>query len=69
MRAIRELKGRDVGLARPLFALRSLPAWLLRHPVRTAHPDQTVVDAILRGGFVLLEEGPLEMIVGVIGRF
>jgi len=69
MRAIRELKGRDVALARLLFALRSLPAWLLRRPVRTAHPDQTVVDAILKGGFVLLEEGPLEMIVGVIGRF
>ncbi|MFL6199248.1 MAG: hypothetical protein ACJ76J_08740 [Thermoanaerobaculia bacterium] len=69
MRAIRELRGRDVALARPLFALRSLPAWLLRRPVRTAHPDQAVVDAILKGGFVLLEEGPLEMIVGVIGRF
>ena len=43
MRAIRELKGRDIALTRPLFALRSLPAWLLRRPVRTSHPDQRVV--------------------------
>ena len=69
MRAIRELKGRDITLARPLFALRSLPAWLLRLPIRSSHPDQTVVDTILKGGFTLLDEGPLEMIVGVIGRF
>lgn len=69
MRAIRELKGRDVALARPLFALRALPAWLLRRPVRTSHPDQRVMDAILKGGFTLLDEGPLEMVVGVIGRF
>lgn len=69
MRAVRELKGRDVALARPLFALRSLPAWLLRLPIRDSHPDQPVVDAILKGGFSLLEEGPLEMVVGVIGRF
>ena len=69
MRAIRELKGRDVALTRPLFALRSLPAWLLRLPVRSSHPDQRVVDVILKGGFILLDEGPLEMVVGVIGRF
>jgi len=69
MRAIRELKGRDIALARPLFALRSLPAWLLRLPIRNSHPDQRVVDVILEGGFTLLDEGPLEMIVGVIGRF
>ena len=69
MRAIRELKGRDIALARPLFALRSLPAWLLRLPIRSSHPDQPVVDVILKGGFTLLDEGPLEMIVGVIGRF
>lgn len=69
MRAVRELKARDVALARPLFALRSLPAWLLRRPVRTSHPDQRVVAVILKGGFILLDEGPLEMVVGVIGRF
>ena len=67
MRAIRELKGRDVALTRPLFALRSLPAWLLRRPVRSSHPDQPVIDVILKGGFILLDEGPLEMAVGVIG--
>src|SRR5687767_15654058 len=69
MRAIQELKGRDIALTRPLFALRSLPAWLLRRPVRTSHPDQRVVDVILEGGFILLDEGPREMVVGVIGRF
>jgi hypothetical protein len=69
MRAIRELKGRDVVLARPLFALRSLPTWLLRRPVRTSYPDQRVVDVILKGGFTLLDEGPLEMAFGVIGCF
>lgn len=69
MRAIRELKGRDVALARLLFDLRALPAWLLSQPVRTDHPDRRVLDIILEGGFILLEEGPLEMVVGVIGRF
>lgn len=69
MRAIRELKGRDVALASVLFALRSLPAWLLRRPVRTSRPDDRVVDTILKGGFILLDERPLEMAVGVIGRF
>jgi hypothetical protein len=69
MRAIRELKGRDVALASVLFALRSLPARLLRRPVRTSRPDDRVVDTILEGGFILLDEGPLEMAVGVIGRF
>jgi hypothetical protein len=28
-----------------------------------------VMDIILEGGFILLDEGPLEMVVGVIGRF
>lgn len=69
MRAIRELKGRDVALASVLFALRTLPARLLRRPVRTSRPDDRVVDIILEGGFILLDEGPLEMVVGVIGRF
>lgn len=69
MRAIRELKGRDVALASVLFALRTLPARLLGRPVRTSHPDDRVVDVILKGGFILLDEGPLEMVVGVIGRF
>ena len=69
MRAIRELKGRDVALADVLFALRTLPARLLRRPVRTSRPDDRVVDIILEGGFILLDEGPLEMVVGVIGRF
>ena len=69
MRVIRELKGRDVALASVLFALRTLPARLLRRPVRTSRPDDRVVEIILQGGFILLEEGPLEMVVGVIGRF
>lgn len=69
MRAVLELKGRDVALAHLLFALRSLPARLLRRPVRTSRPDDRVVDIILKGGFILLDEGPLEMAVGVIGRF
>lgn len=69
MRAIRELKGRDVALASVLFAMRTLPARLLGRPVRTSDPDDRVVDIILEGGFILLDEGPLEMVVGVIGRF
>lgn len=69
MRAIRELKGRDVALASVLFALRTLPARLLGRPVRTSDPGDRVVDIILEGGFILLDEGPLEMAVGVIGRF
>lgn len=69
MRAIRELKGRDVALAGALMALRTLPAKLLGRPIRDADPDRTVVETILKGGFILLEERPAEMIVGVIGRF
>ena len=69
MRAIRELKGRDVALAGALMALRTLPAKLLGRPIRDADPDRTVVETILKGGFTLLEESPTEMIVGVVGRF
>ena len=69
MRAVRELKGRDVALANVLFALRSLPARLRGLPVRQSRPEDRVVDIILKGGFTLLEEKPFEMIVGVIGRF
>lgn len=69
MRAVRELKGRDVALAGALMALRTLPAKLLGRPIRDADPDRTVVETILKGGFTLLEESPTEMIVGVVGRF
>lgn len=69
MRAIRELRGRDVAVANILFALRALPANLFEHPVRRPQPEDRVVDIILNGGFTLLEEKPFEMVVGVIGRF
>ena len=69
MRALRELRERDVALARPLLAVRYLPAALMGRPMRRTDPDRTVVETILKGGFILLEERPAEMIVGVIGRF
>lgn len=69
MKAVGELKGRDVALAGVLMGLRTLPAKLLGRPIRDADPDRTVVETILKGGFTLLEESPAETLVGVIGRF
>jgi len=53
---------------RALFALRSLPGLLSRHPRKKALG--TTMDALLRNGFVLMGERPgEELLVGVAGRF
>jgi hypothetical protein len=67
MAALRSLTAREVPVLVALMALRSLPAVLTgrrRHPRRG-----TIVEGFLKGGFVLLDERPDELVVGAVGRF
>jgi hypothetical protein len=70
-RAIHELTGDELRLARPLFWLRALPARLLGRRVATrTQTHQTVLQTVLAGGFVLLDDQPdREIALGTIGRF
>jgi hypothetical protein len=68
-RAVREVTGGEIGLARLLFAIRAVPARLLGRPVPERAYDRRILDAITAGGFLILEDAPDEVIVGVIGKF
>lgn len=68
-RAVREVTGGEIGLARLLFALRAVPARLLGRPIPERAYDRRILDAITAGGFLVLEDAPDEVIVGVIGKF
>ena len=70
-RAIHELTGDELRLARPLFWLRALPARLLgRRVPNRSRSQQPVLQAVLNGGFVLLHDQPeREVALGTIGRF
>ena len=70
MRAVWSVTVREIPLAGVLFRIRSLPARLLRRPL----PDRDVNRPILEvstggGGFIVLEQGPTEVVLGVVGRF
>jgi hypothetical protein len=67
MAAVRSLTAREVPVLVALMALRSLPR-LLRGRRRPAR-DGTILEAFLRGGFVVLAERPHELVVGAVGRF
>jgi hypothetical protein len=64
--AARSLGSREVPLARVLMALRTLPA---RVRGERRESDAPILDAMLRGGFVLLDERPDELVLGAVGRF
>lgn len=68
-RAVREVTGGEIALARLLFAIRSLPALLLRRPVPDREDRRRVVDTMIAGGFILLSDEPDAMVLGVVGRF
>lgn len=67
--AVRALDMGGSPLIRGLFALRSLPAFLAGRR-RSGNELGTSMDALLRGGFVLLaEHAPREIVLGLAGRF
>ena len=67
MAALRSLTAREVPVLVALMAVRTLPARLMgRHRGR---PSGTILEGFLRGGFVLLDERPDELVVGAVGRF
>lgn len=68
-RAVREVTGGEIALARLFFTLRAVPARLLRKPIPERSYDRRVLDAITAGGFLVLLDTPDEVIVGVIGKF
>lgn len=68
-RAVREVTGREIALARPFFALRAVPALLLRKPIPERAYDRRILDAMTAGGFRVLSDTPDEVVVGVIGKF
>ena len=69
-RALREVTVGEVRFLRGLMALRALPAVLAGRPRRWDGAGTPVLEAALRGGFVLLADEPgRELVAGVIGRF
>lgn len=68
-RAVREVKGREIALARLLFGIRLLPGRLLGRRMPERDYERTILDTALAGGFILLSESPDEIVLGVIGQF
>jgi hypothetical protein len=64
LRAVRELRGREVPLTGVLMALRRLPARKLPRP-----SQGPLLAQMERGGFVLLTERADEVVLGIAGRF
>jgi hypothetical protein len=73
--ALRRVTADEIPLLGVLFAMRRLPGRLLGRPARTAAGEAArgdrgpLLEDILRSGFVLLEEGGREVVVGIVGRF
>ena len=69
-RALREVTAGEIRFLRPLMALRALPAVLAGRSRPRGARGEPVLEAAVRGGFVLLAEEPgRELVAGVIGRF
>ena len=68
-RAVREVKGREIALARLLFGIRMLPGRLLGRRTPERDSEKTLLDSALAMGFILLSESPDEIVLGVIGQF
>jgi hypothetical protein len=67
--AVRSVTAGEIRLLGVLFGLRRLPGRLLGRPP-ASRASGPVLDAILRSGFVLLDEdADREVVVGTIGRF
>lgn len=68
-RAVREVTGAEIALARLLFAIRAVPALLLRQPVPQREDQRPVLDAAIARGFILLSDEPDALVLGIVGRF
>ncbi|HSF44036.1 MAG TPA: hypothetical protein VLT87_29885 [Thermoanaerobaculia bacterium] len=68
-RAVREVKGREIALARLLFGIRMLPGRLLGRRPPERDYEKTLLDSALAMGFIVLSESPDEIVLGVIGQF
>jgi hypothetical protein len=66
MSSASELTPRELPLLVMLMAIRSLPALARGRRPPMGGP---IVDAFRRGGFVVLEDTPDELVLGAIGRF
>jgi hypothetical protein len=69
--AVRALTVREVPLLVVLMSLRRLPAAIHRRrpAVDRSALDRRLLDQFTRGGFLVLEEGEDELVLGVVGRF
>lgn len=68
-RAVREVKGKEIALARLLFGIRLLPGRLLGRRMPERYDEKTIVDSALASGFIRLSESPDEIVLGVVGQF
>lgn len=68
-RAVREVKGKEIALARLLFGIRMLPGRLLGRRMPERDDEKTILDSALASGFILLSESPDEIVLGVVGQF
>jgi hypothetical protein len=68
-RAVEEVTADEIRWLKPLMAIRTFPAWLLRkRPQRPA--SAPILDMATRGSFLYLaREPPREIVVGIIGQF
>ena len=69
--AVRELTPREVPLLVALMAMRRVPEAILRRSAAKLRRglDLAILDGMTGGGFVLLEERPEALVLGVVGRF
>jgi hypothetical protein len=67
--AVRELTSREVPLLVVLMAIRTLPAVVLRRRRLRRSRAEPLLEALIRGGFVVLAERPDEIVFGAVGRF
>jgi hypothetical protein len=66
--ALESLRGNDLPLTKALFAIRLLPAVLLRrHPPRP--DDRPLLDRLGESGFARLVDTPQEVVLATIGQF
>lgn len=67
----RTLTSRDVPLMTALMSLRRLPAAIARRPHRAPADslDLPMLEQLTRSGFVVLADGPDEIVLGTVGRF
>lgn len=67
-RAVEEVTADEIRWLKPLMAIRTFPAWLLRKRARPT--SGAILDIATRGSFLYLaQEPPHEIVVGIVGQF